>query len=157
MMVKIEIFQHKGIRFMFLDNYLWMWDTEQEKRLQQDLNKNAFGDVLVVGYGLGLLSKLLTKNPKVKSVTTVEIYEEIIEKMRKLDKIHGKIIISDFYDLVENQKFDCVIGDSWPDIDSRFLKDCTKFKRKAQKLLKKDGKILAWGKDYYEYLLTKSK
>ncbi|MEM4152632.1 MAG: hypothetical protein QXK80_00715 [Candidatus Pacearchaeota archaeon] len=77
--------------------------------------------------------------------------------MRKCDKIYGKVIISDFYDLPENQKFDCIIGDIWPDIDARFLKDYVKFKNKAQKLLKKNGKILAWGKDYFEFLLKKRK
>ncbi|MEM4703431.1 MAG: hypothetical protein QXP53_03045, partial [Candidatus Pacearchaeota archaeon] len=69
--------------------------------------------------------------------------------------IYGKIIISDFYDLSENQKFDCIIGDILPDIDAEFLKDYIKFKKKSQKLLKKNGKILAWGKDYFEFLLKK--
>jgi len=33
-MAQIEILQHKGHRFMYLDDYLWMWDTPQEKELQ---------------------------------------------------------------------------------------------------------------------------
>ncbi len=134
-----------------------MWDTPQEIKLQEDLAKKAFGDVLVAGYGLGILPKFLIKNPKVKSVTIAEKYKEIIEKMKKSEKINGKIIISNFYDLPESQKFDCIIGDIWPDIDIKFLKDYVKFKNKSQKLLKKKGKILAWGKDYFEFLLKKKK
>jgi hypothetical protein len=35
------------------------------------------------------------------------------------------------------------------------LKDYVKFKNKSKKLLKKDGLLLAWGKDYFEFLLDK--
>lgn len=156
-MAKIEILHHKNHRFMFIDGYLWMWDTPQESELQEDLAKKSFGNVLVAGYGLGILPKFLIKNHRVKSVTTVEKYKEVIEKMKEFGKIYGKVVISDFYNLPENQKFDCIIGDIWPDINAKFLKDYVKFKSKAQKLLKKNGKILAWGKDYFEFLLKKKK
>ncbi|MBI4215033.1 hypothetical protein HY546_03475 [archaeon] len=69
--------------------------------------------------------------------------------------VQGKIVIGDFYRLPETKKFDCVIGDIWPDIDPMFLKDYVRFKRKAQKLLKRNGKIIAWGGDFFEYLLSK--
>ncbi len=134
-----------------------MWDTPQETKLQQDLAKKSFGDVLIAGYGFGILPKFLIQNPKVKSVTTVEKYKEFIEKMKEFGKIYGKVVILDFYDLPENQKFNCIIGDIWPDIDAKFLKEYIKFKNKSQKLLKKNGKILAWGKDYFEFLLKKKK
>jgi len=149
----IEILEFKGHKFMFIDDYLWMWDTPQERELEEKLAKNAFGDVLVAGYGLGIVAKYLTRNPNVKSITTVEKHKEIIEKMKEYDKIYGKVIIIDFYDLPENEKFDCVIGDIWPDIDTKFLKEYVRFKKKSQKLLKNNGKILAWGKDFFEYLL----
>lgn len=142
---------------MFIDGYLWMWNTPQESELQEDLAKKSFGNVLVAGYGLGILPKFLIKNHRVKSVTTVEKYKEVIEKMKEFGKIYGKVVISDFYNLPENQKFDCIIGDIWPDINAKFLKDYVKFKSKAQKLLKKNGKILAWGKDYFEFLMKKKK
>jgi len=154
---KIKILRYKNYRFMFIDDYLWMWDTPQETELQRDLAKKAFGDVLVAGYGLGILPKFLIKNLKVKSVTSVEKYKEVINKTKEFGKIYGKIIISDFYDLPENKKFDCIIGDIWPDIDAKFLEEYIKFKRKSQKLLKENGKILAWGKDYFEFLLKNKK
>jgi len=131
-----------------------MWDIPQERALQKDLSKKAFGDVLVAGYGFGILPKFLIKNPKVKSVTTVEKYKEVINKIKRFDKIYGRIIIKDFYKMPETNKYDCVIGDIWPDIDAKFLKDYVKFKKKAQKLIKRNGKILAWGQDYFEYLVN---
>jgi len=142
---------------MFINDRLWMWDLPHEKKLQEDLAKQAFGDVLVAGYGFGIVTKFLLKNRKVKSVTSVEKYKEVIDKIKKLDKIYGNVVIANFYNLPEDRKFDCVIGDTWAEIDAKFLKDYIKFKEKAQKLLKKNGVILAWGKDYFEYLLRKKK
>jgi len=155
--VKVEILHHKNHKFMFLDDYLWMWDTPQEIELQEDLAKQGFGDVLVAGYGLGILPKFLLDNPKVKSVTTVEMYKEVLNKMKEFGKLYGKTIVGDFYELPESKKFDCIIGDIWPDIDAKFLGDYVKFKTKSKSLLKKNGTILAWGKDFFEYLLKTKK
>lgn len=156
-MVKVEIFEHHQHRFMFLDEILWMWNLPQELELQRDLAQQGFGDVLVAGYGFGIATKYVLENPRVKSVTTVEKYAEIIEKMRESGPIYGNIIISDFFDLNEERKYDCVIGDIWPEIDPRFLEDYVRFKSKAEKLLQPNGLLLAWGQDYFEYLLEKKK
>lgn len=157
-MAKIEIIQHGDYKFMFIDDYLWMWDHPYEKELQKDVAKRAFGDVLVAGYGFGLLTQYLFDNKRVISVTTIEKYQEVIDTMKKISPpLHGKIIIGDYYDLPEEGKFDCVIGDIWADIDARFLPDYVRFKNKAQKLLKAGGQVLGWGKDYFEYLLETGK
>ena len=105
--------------------------------------------------GFGFVTKFLLENPKVKSVTTVEKYPEIIAKMSEFGPIYGEIIISEFYNLPEDKKFDCVVGDIVVEIDARFLDDYVQFKQKAQKLIKPNGVVLAWGKDYFEYLLEK--
>ena len=156
-MAKVEIFQIKNHKFLFLDDYLWMWDLPHEKELQNDIAKQGFGDVLVAGYGFGIVTKYLLENPEVKSVTSVEKYQEVIDKIREFSEPYGKIIISDFCELPEDIKYDCVVGDIWAEIDARFLQDYVKFKDKAQKLVKPNGLILGWGQDYFEYLLEKDK
>ena len=103
-MKKVDICCFKKHRFMFVNRYLWMWDTPQEKELQEDLAKQAFGDVLVAGYGLGLVQKYLLNNKKVKTITTVELYKEVIEKMKRIEKIRGEVIIGDYYKLLEDKK-----------------------------------------------------
>ncbi len=156
-MAKIEILEQKGHRFMWIDDYLWMWDLSYEKDSQKDIADQAFGDVLVAGYGFGIVTKFLLENPKVTSVITVEKYQEVIDKMKEYGQIYGDIIIDDFDDIDEERKFDCVVGDIWADIDKKFLDDYMNFKNKAQKLLKPKGVILGWGKDYFEYLLKNKK
>ncbi len=109
-MNNIEILQHKGHRFMYLDDYLWMWDTPQEKELQKELADQSYGDVLVAGYGFGLLPEYLLDNPKVKSITTIEKYEEVIDKMREISgQIYGDVVIGDYFDINEDKKYDCVV------------------------------------------------
>ncbi len=152
-MVKIEIIDVKNHKFLFLDDYLWMWDLPHEQKLQEDIAKQAFGEVLVAGYGFGIVNKFLLKNPNVTSVTSVEKYPEIIDKMREFGLIYGKVIITDFFELPEDKKYDCVVGDVWAEIDERYIDDYIRFKDKAQKLLKPTGLILGWGKDYFEYLI----
>lgn len=156
-MPKVKVLRHKENKFLFINDDLWMWDTVRERELQKRLAERAYGNVLVAGYGFGLATRFLLENPKVKSVVTVEKYREVINAMKKIDKIYGDVIICDFYDFPEDKKFDCIVGDIWQDIDPQFLKDYVRFKNKAKKLLKKGGKILAWGEDFFEYLLQKEK
>lgn len=140
---------------MWINDMLWMWDIPQERKIQKWLARKAYGNVLVAGYGFGLLPKYLAKNPKVKQITVVESSKEVIKYCQKIGKIYGKVVIGDFYKLAENKKFDCVIGDIWPDVTPNFLGDYIRFKRKAERLVKKRGRVLAWDQDFFEYLLTK--
>jgi spermidine synthase len=156
-MAKVEIVEIKNYKFLFLDDYLWMWDLPHEQELQRNIANQAFGDVLVAGYGFGIVSKYLLENPRVNSVTTIEKYADIIDRMKEFGPIYGEIVIADFFDLPEDKKYDCVVGDIWAEIDAQYLDDYIRFKTKAQKLVKPNGLILGWGKDYFEYLLEKEK
>lgn len=153
-MVKVEILQQKGYNFLWIDDYLWMWDIPAERKEQKKMADKAYGKVLVAGYGLGLVQEYLTKNPKVKSVLSVEEIKAVIDKVEKIyGKIYGKVKIGDFYELPENEKFDCVIGDICEDAVFGALGEYKKFKNKARKLVKPEGKILAWQQEFFEYLL----
>ncbi len=156
-MVKVEILEQNGYHFLWIDGYLWMWDVPQEIEDQKAIAEEASGSVLVAGYGLGVVQKHLLENKKVVSVLTVEKLSQIVEECRKTyGKIHGEVVIEDFYKYLSDKKFDCVIGDIWADQSERYLSDYLKFKEKAQSLLNQGGKILGWGKGYMDYLLTKS-
>ncbi len=155
--MRVEILEQKGNKFLWIDNYLCMWDVLPEKKLQYKIATESSGDVLVAGYGLGIVQEYLMNNPNVNSVMTIEKFKEVIEANEKYDIIHGDHIIGDFYESVLHSsiKFDCIIGDIWEDIVPEQLSNYKKFKEKAWLNLKPNGKILAWGKDYYEYLIEK--
>jgi len=154
--MKVEILEQKGNYFLWIDDSLWMWDIESERKIQYGLAHEAYGDVLVAGYGLGLVQRYLRNNHNVTSITTVEISKEIIEACKnQFGYISGDYIIEDFYNMGMFQKYDCIIGDIWKEIVPENLPDYERFKSKALKLVKPDGKILAWGKEYFEYLIEK--
>ena len=157
-MTQVEILQQKGNNFLWIDNYLWMWDLPIERKVQKQIADKAFGNVLVAGYGLGLVQKYLSENPKVKSITTVERSKEVIESVKKVyGKTYGKIIVEDFYSYLTEEKFNCIIGDVWEDIIPKALENYREFKTKAKELLKENGKILAWGQEFFEYLIENKK
>lgn len=157
-MVKVEILQQKGYYFLWVDDYLWMWDIPEERKDQREISKLAFGNVLVAGYGLGVVQRYLLRNKRVRSVLTIEKYGEVIEACkRQYGKIYGEVKICNFYDYHPPKKFDCVIGDIWPDQALRHIGHYIKFRDKAKTFLKKGGKVLGWGIDYFEYLLKTKK
>lgn len=158
--MRVEIIEQKGYHFLWLNIkgawQLWMWDVPNEVKDQKEIANEAFGNVLVAGYGLGVLQKLLVENPKVTSVTSIEKYFEVILACNKtFGKIYGDYHIADFFDYETIRNYDCVIGDIWEDIGPLGLEEYEKFKSKAEEFLKPGGKILAWGKDYMEWLLSK--
>ena len=156
----IEIIKQKDHNFLWIDNELWMWDIPREIADQKEIADKAYGNVLVVGYGLGIVQRLLSENKKVKSITTMEIHKQVIEECERVyDKIYGEVIIGDFYYYgvaYYDVHYDCVIGDIWIEYTrDEELKEYIKFKEKAKSYLKDDGKILAWGQGYFEYLSQK--
>ena len=95
--MKVEILKQKGNFFLWVDDSLWMWDIQSERKIQYNLAKKAYGDVLVAGYGLGLVQNYLDNNPYVKSVTTIEISKEVLKACMETFGIYGSYIIENFY------------------------------------------------------------
>lgn len=154
-MTKVEILQQKGHNFLWINDSLWMWDLPEEVNCQGRIAKQASGDVLVAGYGLGIIQRQLLESPLVTSVLSIEIFPEVIDRCRKVyGKIFGEIVEGDFYTYQTDRSFDCVVGDICKDIEENYLSEYRKFKIKAQQLVKPGGKILAWGQDFFEYLLN---
>lgn len=156
---RAEILEQNGYHFLWINNghgpELWMWDVPSEVEDQREIAAQAFGDVLIAGYGMGIVQKFLLDNPSVKSVTTVELSQEVMEECRRVfGQIHGQVVVGDFYGYDADKHFDCVIGDIWTDQAKRNLDEYKQFKQKASFLLKPGGKILGWGSDYFEFLIS---
>jgi spermidine synthase len=157
---RAEILEQKGFHFLWIDNghgpELWMWDVPTEIEDQKQIALEAHGDVLVAGYGMGIVQKYLLENQNVTSVTTVEISEVVIRECRRVfGLLYGEVVVSNYYDFEGQKPFDCVVGDIWIDQAQKNIDDYLKFKKKAETLLKPDGKILGWGTDFFEFLVEK--
>ncbi len=155
---EVEILKQNGHDFLWMGGYLWMWDIPVERQAQEQLAERAYGKVLVAGYGLGVVQELLLKNPQVERVITCELEPEVIKANKSANRfLQGEIVLADFLDFQTRELFDCVIGDIWKDItpEEEDVAMYELFRDKALSLVKPGGKVLAWGMDYFEYLLER--
>lgn len=86
---------------------LLMSDTPQEMFLQYDAYKNAKGNVLVGGLGLGMYVSMIAKKKEVTSITVIEKEKDIIKLMNfKHPKV--KIVNADIWKYLKKtkEKFD---------------------------------------------------
>lgn len=104
------------------DSREWMLITPNEIETMDKPIKEAFGNVLTYGLGLGYFAYMTSLSKKVESVTIVECDKEVIEIFNKYilpqfeykDKI--KVIQSDAYEYASRQeKYDYVFVDIWHD------------------------------------------
>jgi spermidine synthase len=153
-----------GYNFLWIDGHMWMWDLPFEVDIQRKMADQCYGNVLVAGYGLGVVQRMLVENPKVNHVITIEDNKGVIDACIEnfVGKLWGQIVCGDFFDFIPSiakvnhiDQYDFVIGDIWPEIDPGQLHLYKKFKDKAERLLTYDGQMLCWGGDFYEYLLEK--
>ncbi|MEI6478121.1 MAG: hypothetical protein WCO52_04000 [bacterium] len=152
-MPTVEILEQKGYHFLWIDDELWMWDVPGEIDDQKSIAKEAWGDILVAGYGLGLVQKYLFENPRVRSVLTIEKYQEVLDCAKETyGTLYGNILVGDFNTYTSRKRYDCVIGDTWKDQSFREIGDYLDFKRQGTTLLKKGGSLLGWGADYFEFI-----
>lgn len=148
-MEEVKIVSDEGVMCLMAGDDTLMCNSPEAISDQKEMAAQAFGDVLVAGYGFGFLQKFLTESPKVNSVTSVEILPEVIDLARKeFGKIYGTAVVGDFFGYTppQGRKFDCVMGDIW--VAHQFSSsDLLKFKEKANSLLKEGGKIITFFND----------
>jgi len=94
-----------------------MSNSVMEKRTNTDFVTRANGDVLIAGLGLGLIILAIQDKPEVKSITIVEISEElkdfILEELEEHLNYKVKIVISDINTFEPSQKYDVIYFDIW--------------------------------------------
>ena len=101
-----------------------MSDTDMEKRTNRSFVRNAHGDVLIGGLGIGMIVVAIQDKPEVKSITVLEKSPEIIELVGKQLPVNEKVTIieADVYKWKPEQKFNCIYMDIWPYINSDVYK-----------------------------------
>lgn len=97
----------------------------------------AKGDILVNGLGLGVVLKALIDKPEVRTVTVIELSEDVISLVAPTyrDNPKVKIIQGDAftYQPPKEQKFDAVWHDIWDIISAENIPEMIKLHRKYGK------------------------
>jgi hypothetical protein len=98
----------------------WMSDIPSEVvQMHEEFAKHARGRVLIGGLGLGIAGRMARANPRVESVTVVELSPEVI-RMVGPSTPGVEIIEHNIFDFVRRLQpgqFDCVFFDTWQRTD----------------------------------------
>lgn len=136
---------------------LWALESELKDYIWQ-LNDKPKGDCLEIGLGLGVASKYILSCPRVKSLTTVEINEDIIAIYNKLkpsdysfdydvypEKRHIIINLDGLRYMYETKYlFDFIFIDCYSVIDEETLPMIADMVYAAKRILKAGGIIIGW-------------
>ena len=127
---------------------LWALEDELEDYIFQ-LDSWPRGDCLEIGLGLGVASKYILTFPKVKSLTTVEIDEDVIKAQgiaNPIDDDRHLILNAHglYYAYETNQMFDFIFLDFYDVIDEDTLPIIADMVVACNRILKSNGKMIGW-------------
>lgn len=92
-----------------------MSNTPMEERTNSEFVDKAYGDVLIGGLGIGMIVLAIQDNPKVRTITVLEKYADVINLVGNHlplnDKV--KIIHADVYEYEPTDKYDTIYMDIW--------------------------------------------
>jgi len=140
-----------------LFNFCVMSNSIQEKELCLNIIEHSFGEVLIAGFGIGLIVLPIMNKIEVESIEIVELQKEVIDlistQLTLNDKV--KIINDNIYSYIPEKKYDTIYVDT---VSVEMCNDREKIVRNIngdlrddnyifelfKSYLKKDGKIIRW-------------
>jgi hypothetical protein len=130
----------KYTHLCYMENKKWhvmMSDTPAELIDHIDAVRDAAGDVLVTGLGLGIIVDALMLRFGVRSVTVLEKDMDVIGLVAPhIRDLHNgskrglRILHADAYTWIPDKTFDCAFHDIWPSFSPDNLKDMRKLKKR---------------------------
>lgn len=115
-----------------------MSETPMEHRTNRDFIRNAHGDILIGGLGIGMIILAIQDEPEVKSITVIEMNENVIDAVLHQLPINEKVrvLCMDAFLWKPDKKFDCIYMDIWPVVNEDVYQEMKKLKRKYGHYLK---------------------
>lgn len=130
-----------------------MSDTDHEQRTNREIVHCAQGDVLIAGFGIGMILVPILLNPKVKTVTVIEISEEVPKMVMPYlpNKEKLTVICADIMEWKppKGQMWDVIYFDIWDTIGSDNYKQMKTLHRRFGR--KKRVWMGSWCEDYCRY------
>lgn len=92
-----------------------MSDTQMEKETNADFVRNAHGDVLIGGLGIGLIVLAIQDKEAVNTITILEKNEEVIELVKNQLPLNEKVQIvnADAFTYKPKMKYNTIYMDIW--------------------------------------------
>lgn len=124
------------------------WENNYMKMLAGIVGRKG-GDILEVGFGLGISAGFIQKYPKVKNHTVVEFHPDVINNSKKMFGGKIKILKGFWEEVVPNIKknsFDAILFDAYPLSKNEISKTRMHFLKESFRILRKGG-ILTYYSD----------
>lgn len=136
------------------DWVLMMTDTDMERITNAEFVREARGDVLVAGLGIGMVLHAL-KLPRpperqITSITVVEKYEAVIEAVRTSIDPSVRLVHADIDSYTPDSTYDTIYFDIWPDRSTDNIPHINALHRRGRKWLQPGGWMGSW---YHSELL----
>ena len=143
----VRIYRMDGQHHLFLDQVLYASTTERPWYIH-NVMPHAKGRCLEVGLGLGVASKVILANSKVKHLLTIEKNEAVIGAFGRPLTKHN-ILWTDVYEWINNFQdptpmYDLIFVDHYTSMDDELWEDLKNLVEKLSKLLREDGKLIIW-------------
>ena len=130
-----------------------MSDVSCERQDHDEFYRNASGDVLIAGLGLGMIATACARKPSVKSVTVLELCSSVMRLvlpyLEKVEEFKQKVVVvqADARRWQTDRKFDAVWLDIWPNISRRYRRQYKRMETNYSAFLKPGGYIGLWAYD----------
>ena len=140
---------------LHVNGMLMMSDTRMEKITNTEFIKNAHGEVMIAGLGIGLILENLIplyESGEVTRIVVYEKYQDVIDLVahRYMDRLPLEVRCEDImtYKPQKEEKYDTLYFDIWPDVDEKNLDDI-RVLHNRWKSHKKDGAWMgSWMADF---------
>ena len=105
-----------------------MSDTEMEKRTNANFVRNAHGNVLIGGLGIGLILLAIQDKPEVEKIVVVEKHREVIDLVKDQLPLNEKVEVvnADVWEYTPAEKFNTIYMDIWNYINTDVYRDSMK-------------------------------
>lgn len=115
-----------------------MSDTDMEKRTNSAFVRNAHGNVLIGGLGIGLILLAIQDNPEIEKITVIEKNKEVIELVADQLPLNEKVEIvnADVFEYIPTERYNTIYMDIWNYINSDV------YKREMKPLISRHRKYL---------------
>jgi len=156
---EVRIYRFKNELYLEIGpgHNLWALESELSDYIWQ-LNDRPKGACLEIGLGLGVASRYILSCPRVRSLTTVELNEDVIKAYEKLtvsdydkqfyiypEKRHTLLNADGLiYMYQTNQRYDFIFIDCYDRIDEETMPVIADMVYAARRILTKDGIIVGW-------------